>query len=150
MTTSFSIHGELTLEGLRTMRADIDALLADLDAGVPRDAAVESPPTLDQLAQRKAQQLRQGLGDKTWRLLFTAAANFPDETSFTFRDLAQLLETQPSTIRAWHRGASKVIKRADTDVGAEPTVLVDLGWDGEQKNWSIPETMRTAILAIGP
>lgn len=139
----------MTVESLTQARDELDRLIGTLGrssapgAGEARaDAADNNPQAAADLAAR---HLRQGLGEDTWRLLHTAAATFDPEHEFTLADLADLLGVELPTARAWHRSASKVMRR----VGVE---VLQKEWDSRahQNRYRLSDShIQRAILEAG-
>lgn len=136
----FQLEGELTRDGLRAVRDQLNELLGELPATEPRDPR--------EAATRKAAELANNLGDKTWDLLYVGARRSDNNEEFTLANLAEALGVPIETAKAWHRAASKVINRVNKTM---PTPEVfNAYWDGAQQVYSMDPQLRRAIIEMGP
>lgn len=155
MSLTFRIDGELSRAGLEAARNELDTLLGEWSEQTePATPAEHSPDDdLRLMAEQKARRLHSGLDrSTTWRLLHAGAENYKAGQEFTLRELANVLDAEVGTVRAWHRLASKVVNRVNDEVGDvdEPQVMPVMSgyWDGRQNRYSMKHEMRQAILAL--
>lgn len=140
MALTFKVEGELTRAGLEAAREAIDGLLAELSDG----RRVEESPDRRAIAQRKARDLKDGLGGPTRRFLRKCADNFEAGQEFTLNDIAELFDEPVGTVRAWHRAASKVINRVNREMPDPPVFHSE--FRGSTARYWMDAEMRGAII----
>jgi len=140
MTATFTVQGELTRDGLEAARDQLDELLQKL-------AGRKAPSEEDgSIADRKADALKERMGETTWEFVHGCAQKFSAETEFDFEDLARAFNVSVGTVKSWHRSASKAINHVNEQLDGPP--VLKSRWDGSKQHYRMPAETREAILAL--